>query len=257
MRDALAAEWLKLRSVRSTMWILGTVVVCMLLCVLWAWYAARSSDGSSAQQREVVSAPADQPLTLALPLCAMVLGSLTITSEYATGMIRVSAAASPRRLRLLSAKALVAGAVALAAGLVSVSVVLLAGKAIVGDRPVEAFETPVTGHVPHLLATGAATAAITVVTVGLGAVLRSGAATITLGVMLLFVLPTLIVAVPSPYGERIWSVLPGTLSEQMASPPGLPYDYGVLSAPAAAGLLAVYVAAALGTGAYVFCRRDV
>ncbi|WP_165975907.1 ABC transporter permease [Actinomadura rubrisoli] len=265
MIDAIAAEWYKLRTVRSTAYVLGTVAAFLLLCALWSWYAARYWDGLSAPRRaEFRSAPAEQPLTLALPVCAAVLGALTMTSEYATGMIRTSLAALPHRLRLFSAKALVAGTVMLAAGLVSGPAALLAGKAIVGGRPMRAFDAPVADHVPHLLVTGAVTAAVTLIALGLGAVLRSTAATITIAVALLFVSPMLAGLVPAPYGTRIWSVLPGSLADQIAaapgtaagSAPGTADGHGALPAPVAAALLVAYVAAALGAGAWSFLRRD-
>jgi ABC-2 type transport system permease protein len=73
-----------------------------------------------------------------------VLGVLVITSEYGTGMIRVSLAAVPRRSRFLAAKAVVFTAVILTAGPVMALTAFLLGQALIGS------------HAPHAsLATSA------------------------------------------------------------------------------------------------------
>lgn len=257
MSDAFAAEWYKLRSVRSTATIIGTLAAFMLLCLLWSWYVAQYWDGLSAERRaDFMSAPAEQPLALALPLCAVVLGALTLTSEYTSGMHRTSLAAMPRRLALFTAKAGVAGAVMLAAALVSLAAGSAAGEAIVGDRAIPAFQAPAADVAVHLLCLGLTTAAITLITFGLGAVLRSTAATITSGVVLLMVLPVLVRLLPAPWGERAWSVMPGALSNQIADAPGSSANPGVLSPGAAAALMVAWVLVALGAGACSFVRRD-
>src|SRR5689334_22310114 len=102
------------------MTIIGTVAAFMLLCVLWSWYVAEYWDGLSAARRATAkAAPAEQPLAVSLPVCAVVLGALTLTSEYSCGMNRTSLAAMPRRLTLFTAKASVTAATMLAAALVS------------------------------------------------------------------------------------------------------------------------------------------
>ncbi|MGW5417018.1 ABC transporter permease [Actinomadura geliboluensis] len=255
--DAIAAEWFKLRTVRSTAAVLGTIVAFTLLCVLWSWYVARYWDGLSAERRATAkAAPAEQPLALALPVCAVVLGALTLTSEYSSGMIRTTLAAMPRRLAPFLAKAGVAAALMAVAAWAALAAGTVAGDVIVGDRAVPTFQGPAADVGAHLLWVGLETAAITLVAFGLGAVLRSTAATITGGMAVLFVLPPLVRLLPSPWDERIWSALPGGLANQIAGAPGSSGDPGVLPPPAAVALLAAYVVVALGAGAYAFVRRD-
>lgn len=86
--------------------------------------------------------------------------------------------------------------------------------------------------------------------------LRSTAGTITAGMAVLFILPALAQLLPSPWDERIWSALPGNLSNQIAGAPGSSGAHGVLSPPAAVALLAAYVVIALAAGALSFIRRD-
>ncbi|GAA1875597.1 ABC transporter permease [Actinomadura bangladeshensis] len=255
--DAVAAEWCKLRSVRSTGAVLGTVGGFTVLCALWSWYVARYWDDLPAARRGVAQvAPAEQPLAVSLPVCAVVLGALTLTSEYSSGMIRATLAAMPHRGALFMAKGGVAAAVMGAAALVALAAGSAAGAVIVGDRPVATFQAPVADVAVHLLWLGLTTAAITLITFGLGAVLRSTAAAITSGMAVLFVLPALARLLPSPWDERIWSALPGSLANQIAGPPGSSGDHGALSPAVAVALLAAYTVIALGAGAYAFARRD-
>ncbi|MEU5991260.1 ABC transporter permease subunit [Spirillospora sp. NPDC047418] len=242
---------------RSTAAVLGTVGAFLLLCVLWSWYVARYWDGLPAARRGTAqAAPAEQPLAVSLPVCAVVLGALTLTSEYSSGMIRASLAAMPRRGVLFMAKGGVAAALMGAVALVATAAGSLAGAAIIGDRPVPTFHGAAADVAVHLLWLGLTTAAITLIAFGLGAVLRSTAATITSGMAVLFVLPALARLLPSPWDERIWSALPGSLANQIAGPPGSSGDHGALSPPVAVTLLVACTAVALGAGAYAFARRD-
>ncbi|MFB4318847.1 ABC transporter permease [Actinomadura sp. 21ATH] len=257
MMDALAAEWLKLRSVRSTAWTLAALAGSVLLCLLWSWVVARAWDGRPPGERASLrAAPAEQPLVLALPVCAAVLGALSITSEYATGMVRTSMAAVPARPRLFAAKALVLAGVVLPAGLASVAAAVAAGRVIVGDRAVPSFAEPVAEQLPHLLAMAAWAAVIALVGYGAGAALRSTAGAITAVVVLLMVLPPLADLLPAPWDERAGSVLLTRLPDQIAAAPAAPGGAGSFSPAGALAVLFLYAAAALAAGAYSFVRRD-
>ncbi|MFC9428677.1 ABC transporter permease [Streptomyces sp. NPDC056987] len=108
--DALASEWTKLRSVRSTMWSLGVMILLMVgigLLAAAVVAATRNAVGGD------VDATGENVLTLGFfgvllsSLCVMTLGVLTMSSEYGTGMIRTTLTACPSRGRVLAAKALV------------------------------------------------------------------------------------------------------------------------------------------------------
>lgn len=257
MIDALAAEWYKLRTVRSTAAVFGAVGAFMLLCVLNSWYVGHCWDGLSAAERtRTEGSPPDQLLAVTLPVCAVVLGALTLTSEYASGMHRTSLTALPRRLTLYTAKAGVAGGAMLAAALASLAVGFLAGKAIVGDRDVPTFHGSAGATAAHLRWVGLSAAALTLITYGVGAVLRSTAATITSMLAMLIVVPVLTRLLPSPWDDRAWSPLPGALAGQIAPAPGTSGGDGLLPGPVAAALLAGYAAAAPAVGAYSFARGD-
>ncbi|WP_285700123.1 ABC transporter permease subunit [Actinomadura sp. NBRC 104412] len=258
VRDAAGAEWIKLRSVRSTLWILAVVAASVLLCMLWSWYVASHWDGLTPEQRATVrTPPAEQPLLPALPVCAAVLGALSITSEYATGTIRTSLAAVPGRGTLFAAKVSVSGVMALTTSLVALTVAVAAEQLIVGDRPIPAFEGTMLDRLPCLVALSSLAGVIALVGCGLGAVLRSTARTITILVGVLMVLPTFGGVVPgSRLGEVVVSVSPLSLPFQIAAPPGDTVDLGILSPLAATAVLAAYAATALALGAFSFVRRD-
>ncbi|UQX03031.1 ABC transporter permease subunit [Streptomyces sp. RerS4] len=126
---ALASEWTKLISVRSTLWTLGSLVALVVGVGLIAVLQTRSQD--------YTSIPFTGPALFGLmvgQLAVMVLGVLTISSEHGTGLIRTTFTAAPERLRVLTAKYLVFGAVAFAVILASVGVVGLAA-ALVHNGP--------------------------------------------------------------------------------------------------------------------------
>ncbi|MBI0382342.1 ABC transporter permease [Streptomyces albiflaviniger] len=100
--NALASEWTKIKSVRSTIWTLGVMVA--LVAGIGLLVAASTSDS------DYQTVPTTLPGffgTLLGQLCIVTLGVLVITSEYGTGMIRTTLTASPQRSRVLTAKALV------------------------------------------------------------------------------------------------------------------------------------------------------
>ncbi|GCB43133.1 ABC transporter permease subunit [Streptomyces sp. NL15-2K] len=126
---AIASEWTKIRSVRSTMWTLGVFVLLVIGIGLaaGALVAANSSDGSLA---------AENPLSFGFfglllgSMCIITLGVLTTASEYGTGMIRTTMVACPSRGRVLAAKAIVFFSVAFVVTLASALLVALADVAL-------------------------------------------------------------------------------------------------------------------------------
>ncbi|MFD5186954.1 ABC transporter permease subunit [Streptomyces sp. NPDC058357] len=102
--DAIASEWTKIRSVRSTMWTLGIMIVLLIGIGLLAALAVNAVDS------DLGSTPV---LSLGFfgvllgSICVITLGVMTIASEYGTGMVRTTLTACPSRARVLGAKAIV------------------------------------------------------------------------------------------------------------------------------------------------------
>ncbi|MHB9858995.1 ABC transporter permease [Streptomyces sp. YIM S03343] len=121
---ALASEWTKIKSVRSTMWTLGVFVLLVVGIGLLAGVVVANS--SSGQEP---GSDSNTALSLGLfglllgSICIITLGVLTTASEYGTGMIRTTATACPSRVRVLAAKSIVFFTVAFVVTLAAVSFV--------------------------------------------------------------------------------------------------------------------------------------
>ena len=121
MTAILHAEWLKVRSVRSTMWILLALGLFVCLAAWIAWYGAITPGAVPHDARVNFALGVQARLTGDVAgLCCAVLAVLAISSEYTTGTIRTTFVAMPRRRSVLAAKAAVVAAVAALAGLASV-----------------------------------------------------------------------------------------------------------------------------------------
>ena len=130
-------------------------------------------------------------------LIITVLGALTITSEYSTGMIRTSLSTMPRRGTMFAAKAIVFGFVALVVGLVTSFLAFFVGQAIMSSQHI----STTLGH-PDVLRTviggGLFLAVCGLLSFGIGAALRHSAGAIATAIGLLFVLWILGNFLPSP-----------------------------------------------------------
>ncbi|MBA0051613.1 ABC transporter permease [Streptomyces sp. AJS327] len=99
---AIASEWTKIRSVRSTMWTLATMFVLVV------GIGFLNAVVMSGQDRPELPMFASGMFGLMLgQICIITLGVLVITSEYNTGMIRTTLTACPQRSRVLLAKSLI------------------------------------------------------------------------------------------------------------------------------------------------------
>ncbi|MFI1384064.1 ABC transporter permease [Embleya sp. NPDC020886] len=121
-RDLIAAEWLKLRSLRSTPIVLALLVP---LYVYFAYDAASITHDAwptlSARQRQDVDPGHDAlpfPRFLLLMATAGTIGAMTIAGEHASGLIRTTFIAVPARGRVLLAKMVVLSGVLALLGLI-------------------------------------------------------------------------------------------------------------------------------------------
>jgi ABC-type transport system involved in multi-copper enzyme maturation permease subunit len=256
----LWAEWVKIRSVRSTYVVLAITTAGAVLAVLLAWYAASYWDGATAVARQhFVLSPAAPVVGWIAQVCLAILGVLAITSEYATGTIRTSVAAVPRRARLLAAKAAVVGAVSLVAAQAAVFTAFFASHWIIGGRPMRFWTAPVPAEVPVLLSWGVSAMVSALVGLGLGALLRSAAAAIPAVLVLWYLVPVVALHLPGEVGVWASALNLANLPAQLSGAPELSGGDGGSPLPPAAALAAMagYVIAALGGGAASIVRRDV
>jgi hypothetical protein len=124
MTQALHAEWTKLRTVAGTIWLLVAVIA---LTVALSAAAAAAIECPSA---DCGQDPAKISLTgIAFGQAVVaILAVLAVSSEYSTGMIRLTFAAIPRRTTVLAAKAAIVSWLVLVAGTVAVLACLLTGR---------------------------------------------------------------------------------------------------------------------------------
>jgi ABC-2 type transport system permease protein len=252
----MAAEWTKLRSLRSTGWTLAAMVVSTigLAALLCAVNAAEWSSFSAADR--AIWDPTNQSLagTIFGQLAIAVFGVLAITGEFASGTIRSSVAAVPRRTPLLVAKAAVYGGVALVVGEVVSLASFLMGQAIFAGRvPHASLGQP--GVARAVLLAGVYLALICLISMGVGCLLRHTAGAITAAVALLLFVPAITAALPTSFQNSFGMYLPEQLAgSSMGAVVHVPH---ALSPWAALGVLSIYAAVALGAAGWALARRDV
>jgi ABC-type transport system involved in multi-copper enzyme maturation permease subunit len=140
-----------------------------------------------------------------------VLGVLCISSEYSSGMIRASLTAVPKRGRVLAAKSLVFAAVTFVVGEVTSFAAFFVGQALIsGHAPTAALGDP--GVARAVVGAGLYLAALAVLSVAAGALLRHPAGAITCMTAILYVLPAIAQALPDSWRNPVtefWPTMAG------------------------------------------------
>jgi ABC-type transport system involved in multi-copper enzyme maturation permease subunit len=143
--------------------------------------------------------------TFAGLIAVVVIGVMFITAEYRRGLIRTTFTASPRRGRVLAAKAVVLGAAAFAAGLVAAAIVIPVGARLLHANGNPIPPVPVLTWLQVVIGTAALLAASAVLGLAVGTLLRRSAGAVT-AVIGAIVLPYLLATVPGilPAGAEQW-----------------------------------------------------
>ena len=209
-------------------------------------------------QRFGLDTTQDSVVGLALlgQLVIVVLGSLVITSEYSTGMIRTSLTVMPRRGVLFAAKAAVFGTVALVLSMLISFTSFFIGQALLTSTHESAtLATP--NALRSVLITGLFVALCGLFACGLGAILRHTAGAMTTAYGLLFLLPQLAKALPNTWYADVVRWLPGgdAINVLTAALPGQTYPH-FFSAWGELAVFAAYTAILLITGLVLFRKRD-
>lgn len=192
LAESAHAEWTKLRTVSSTGWLLLTSIALTIGVSAIASSAEKCPASCGADPAKISLAG----VTLGQTTIA-VLAVLLVSSEYSSGMIRVSLVAVPRRLDLLAAKAAVLTAVVAAAGAIAVAGSLLAGQLLLpgsGFTARHGFIPTTLAHGPILRAAAGSVlylALIALFSLGVAIAVRDSGSAITIALGLLFVLPIL------------------------------------------------------------------
>ncbi|MEV0152478.1 ABC transporter permease subunit [Micromonospora sp. NPDC050686] len=247
---AVAAEWTKLWSVRSTWWTLlaGALVMAATSAQLAIYAANGNTNDDPADDAGVVTVGSVVIGSLELTQYAVLaLGLLAVTSEYATGTLRGTLTATPSRGTVLLAKAVVAGAVTFGFGLLLGLVGVAAAAPVLGRWG----RAPVAGTAGDLLAVAAYLALVGVLALGVGAVLRGAVLSVVVLLALLMIVPLSLQEPGITVLDRIADAFPGVAGGHFMAGDDHPYPpvVGLL-------LLAGWAVAALTAGRWALRRRD-
>ncbi len=174
------SEWVKILSLRSTWWSLAITVVLSVGISLMMAAALRDFDSAFAPVMVIV-----MPMQFTM-LVAGILGAISITGEYSTGMIRSTLTAEPRRGAVLLAKSLVVTLLLAVATAITYAISVLATAPIL--KTAIDWSEPKQSWFP-LLAGVFAMATFALIGLGFGFIIRNGAGAIAATVGVLFVLP--------------------------------------------------------------------
>ncbi len=296
LRGAIASEFTKIRSVRSTYWTLAALLVVSI------GIGAAITGGSAANfghnPANKAGFDATQTSLVAFfeigQLIIAVIAALAITSEYSTGMIRTALAAQPRRGRVYAAKAIVLTSLTLIVSLVTSFVAFFVGQALLSSSGVSASlfhsvkipqnanvtcpqrgaggggglppgckvmfsGTDVISPTTVLLAIIGCALFVTLVAIiafGIGAVVRHTAGAIAIAIAALFIIPVLEQALPSEWRWDIMRFLPDAANQVVSVTIGNNASSHLWSAWPQLGVTALWAAALLAAGAYLFRKRD-
>jgi ABC-2 type transport system permease protein len=255
----LAAEWTKIRSVRSTVWTLILFVVITIgLSALLSFLITSSWTGphAAARDAQVTLDPVGFILGAGLNLGQLticVLGVLVISTEYSTGVIRASLLAVPRRLPMLAAKGVVLAALLFVVAEVVCFCSFFLGSAILHSRvPVSLSDNNVTRAV---VGAGLALTVLGVFSMAIGGLIRHTAGAITTSIGIVFVLPILSGLLPSSWGAHVNGYLPEQAASVVAQAHA-PAGGNVLSAWEGFGVFCPWTAVLLVACAILLRRRD-
>ena len=262
MTQVVHAEWTKLRTLASTWWLLLAAVALTI--------AVGAAVGAAFQCHQFACAPAQtgaDPAKISLAGVALgqvivaLLAVLAVGGEYTTGMIRVTLAATPRRLILLAAKAAVVLGWTLAAGVVAVLGSVLAGRLILPGRGLSAangYALLSLGSGPDLRAAAGSVlylALIALLALGVTTAIRDPAVAIGAVLSLLFLLPITSAVIPdhvlARHLEQIAPMTAGLYIQATTDVRSLP-----LTPWQGLGVLALWSLGAMLLGALVLRFRD-
>lgn len=247
------SEWIKIRTVRSTMWCLLVLAVAVIGIGVLA-VANRNAHADQLGPLAIGELVMRSHIGLSVgQLAVVVLAATSIGNEYGTGLISTSLTAVPWRKRWLAAKALVVAAVALVAG------VLLSVAAF---AVLYAITPAVSGPVMHpevvraVLGGGPYLAAVALLAFAVATMLRSSVGGIVVMSTMSFVIPIISMGVPG-FDDLVRllpsGLVPGNAGWAIMQPGPM---LGGLAPWAGFAVLCAWVSVGMAVAAYLLDRRD-
>ena len=207
----LCSEWTKLSSVRTTWLLVASAVLASVLLGLLGVFDLIGAQPTDLPDDWDSTAESLKGLLFAQLLVGM-LGALSITSEFDTGMIATSLSIVPSRPRLLIAKAAVVSAIGLGTGIATVLISFTAVQMMLGDAgiPIASISGP--GVARALVGAVIYLALIAVVGLSVGILARSTAGSLAALVGITLLTPAIAPSIPGPIGDwfaRYWPITAG------------------------------------------------
>jgi len=251
MRLALHAEWTKMRTVASPLWLLlGTVAATVALSTVATSVVncTASGCGGDTTKLTLMGVYLGQALVT-------ILAVLIISGEYSTGMIRTTLTAVPRRATAFAAKAITLTGVVAVGGTVAVLGSVLAGRLMLpdlGDRALSLSDGPtlraVFGTVLYLILIG-------LLSLGVATAVRDSATSIGVVLGLLYIVPIVSQTISDPDWQRLLEKI-APMSAGLAIQATTDLGSLPISPWAGLGVTAGWAAAALLAGGLLLRIRD-
>lgn len=256
--DLMRSEWTKFKTLRSTWWSLGAMVLVSVGMSILATslITARFGTMDGADRADYLNDTIGlflQPGAQFGGLAITVLGVLVISSEYSTGMIRATVLAAPRRVPVLAAKATVlAGAVFLLAEAIAWPVFFICSS-IAHKHVAVTLSTP--GTLRAIIGFGLVMAMTALIALGIGTLIRHPAGAISTALGLNLVVPLLVGLFPGSLGYHLSYAMPqqaGQLIMDRTEDVHTPYSqWGGL------GIVALWTVVSMALALWSIKKRDV
>lgn len=248
----MRAEWTKLRTQPSAYWALLTAVI--LVIGFGIGYSllrvARPPHGAAVASFD----PAGISLSgvQLAQIAAGVLGVLLVTSEYATGLIRTTFAAVPRRLPVLWGKAVLLAAAITAVSLPAAFAAFAGGQSILSRQHLSVpLSQP--GVARAVIGSALYLAVVALLGLGLGALIRNAAGGIAALFGLLYGLPLAASFLPGSMAADVTKYLPASAGQTVTT---VRPDPTMLQPWTGFGVLCAYAAVLLAISAVRMRRGD-
>ncbi|MCL2396261.1 MAG: ABC transporter permease [Acidimicrobiaceae bacterium] len=253
LKHVAQSEVWKILTLRSTAIIFGVTVVATLLITGLVANSQLHHDpgyyqGFDATQHALTG-------LIAAALTGGVFGALLITGEYASGTMRTTLSAVPRRPVLMTAKIGVTAAFTFVFCQVLSFLAFFLGEAILsgGGAPSAGLGSP--GALRAVVMTGVFIALLALMSFAFGLIFRSTAAAIAAFVGVVFVLPLVMHGISEAAVAYLpTNILVNSIMSTVPTPPGSPYP--PVSAGVGLALMALYTAIPLAAGVVLFNKRD-
>jgi len=251
----MRSEWSKIRTLRSASYTLLAAVALGVGFGCLITFADARAYGTLSAADQAAWDPTGRSLSgvVMAQLAIGLLGSLVLTSEYATGMIRTSLTVVPNRARLLAAKTVVFALIALVAGEVIGFVSFFLGQAVLNGQHVPAATLGQPEVLRSVIGCGLYLAVVGLLGVAVGVLVRATAGAISIVAAATFLVPAFTPALPDSLAKFVGTYWPSMAARQLLL---VHHDPGVLPPWTGFWLMAAAVAVVLAAAFAVFQRRD-